>query len=55
MDQVLVCVPDMRAKAWEHDINAIGVYLEMKQDKKTTFAGHVPIEQSRLLKNIRGK
>ena len=44
----------MQAKAQEHDINAIDVYLhvEMKQDEKTTFVGHVPIELSPLLKYI---
>ena len=44
----------MQAKAQEHDINAIDVYLhvEMKQDEKKTFVGHVPIELSPLLKYI---
>ena len=52
-DQVLECVPDMQAKAQEHDINATDVYLhvEMKQDEKM-FVGHVPIELSPLLKYI---
>ena len=47
---VLECVPDTRAEAQEHD-NAIGLYLETKQDNKT-LAVHVSIELSRLLKNF---
>ena len=44
----------MQAKAQEHDINVIDVYLhvEMKQDEKKTFVGHAPIELSPLLKYI---
>ncbi|KAJ7349532.1 hypothetical protein OS493_038746 [Desmophyllum pertusum] len=53
IDQVLECEQDTRAEAKEHDSNAIGVYLVMKQpDAKKTLAGHVPIELSRLLKNF---
>ena len=37
-------------EAKEHDYNAIGVYLVMKQ--LVMLAGHVPIELSRLLKNF---
>ena len=50
IDQVLECKPDMRAEAKDHDANAIGVYLMANQ--KETLAGHIPIEISRLMKNL---
>ena len=55
IDEMLECNKDERAEAKEHDDNAIGVYRVTKQlDDKKTFAGHVPIEMSRLLKNFLG-
>ena len=50
MGQVLGCKRDMRAEAQEHDSNAIGAYIISNQ--KETLARHVPIELSRLLKNL---
>ena len=56
MDEKLECNKDTRAKAKEHDKNAIGVYRITKQldvaNQKKILVGHVPIELSRLMKNF---
>ena len=54
MNETLECNKDTRAKAKEHDENAIGVYRVTKQldlqTKTKTLVGHFPIELSRLMK-----
>ena len=56
MDKKLECNKDTRAKAKEHDKNAISVYRITKQldvaNQKKILVGHVPIELSRLMKNF---
>ena len=52
LDMKLKCEFDKRSEAAEYDENAIGVYIWGEEGKESGLVGHLPIELSKLLKQI---